>query len=391
MALAQAADAARAPALEPRQIAQRDSLLNHGFELLRKGDRVGALQQFKAAEAIDPGNLLALKQVGYLELENGNLKAAAASFEAARTIAPGDSSLALQLGYIYDRLGQKAQAEQAFRRALDSSDAQVQVKATAAIKTVRLDSRPWYFDLYGSPLYDSRFDNGIAMFQARLAWRPARKVPVALYLGGQVIRDTSSEGGTLPIIFSDDVGLLGLGVEIQPRRSHFNLRTEANVAIPLLNGGTYTYDARADYRAMGSYYNRFEGRLWGPVGLLTFGHSRGERLFNDLNASVGFYSRYDRNGIAYLEDREGLRIGSLGRSDIFAYLKYDVVKDSNRDFYNNLAEGGPGVEFRPDRKVNLGLRVDYLRGSYFGIAREPNPYGPNYNDFRVMLTFGKRF
>jgi tetratricopeptide (TPR) repeat protein len=387
---AQSAEAPREAVLQPQQIRERDSLLNHGFDLLKRGDRTGALNEFKAAQKIDPANLLTLKQIGFLELANGDVKAAIASFEAARAIDPRDCYLALQLGYLYQRQGEHAAAEEAFREAVASPDEKIRTDADSALRNFLHDRRTWYFDLYGSPMYTSRFNDGIAIFQSRLGWKPSPGSPVSFYLGGLVTRDTTSKGGTLPIIFSDDVGLLGFGILLQPRHSHFSFHTEENVAVPLISGGTYNYSARGDFRAIASYYNLFGGKLRGPLGLVTFDRLRGERLFSDIDASSGYYSRYNHNGIFYLQNREGLHLWNMGPSQMSGYLKYFLVKDTHRDFYNNLGEGGGGIEFRPDRKANVGLRFECLRGSYFGIARQPNPYRPNYTDIRVTLLFGFR-
>jgi tetratricopeptide (TPR) repeat protein len=389
--VAQSAGTSGEAVLQSQQIEKRDSLLNRGFDLLKQGDRAGALNQFRAARDLDPANLLTLKQIGFLELENGNLKKAVASFEAAHAIAPHDYYLALQLGYLYQRLDDYAKVEKAFREAAASPDEKIRTDAGNALQNILHERKTWFFDLYGSPMYTSRFHNGIAIVQSRLGWKPSPETPLSLYLGGQVTRDTDSKGGTLPIIFSDDVGLLGLGILLQPKQSHFALRAEENLAVPLIGGGTYNYGARGDFRVIGSYYNFFPGALRGPLDLITLDRLRSERLFSDLDASAGYYSRYHHNGILYLQNREGLRLVSMGSSQLSGYLKYFVVKDTHRDFYNNLAEGGGGIEFRPVKKVNLGLRAEFLRGSYFGIARQPNPYRPNYNDVRVVLVFGKRF
>lgn len=388
---AQSADATKGASLQPQQIKQRDFLLNQGFSLLKQGDRAGALKEFEAARTLDPTDLLTLKQIGFLELANGDLTSAIASFEAANAVDPSDCYIDMQLGYLHQRLGEDAQAVKEFRKARASTDPKMRSDAGAALKSILRERRTWYFDLYGSPMYTSRFNNGIAMVQARLGWKPSADGFLSFYLGGQVTRDTNSKGGTLPIIFSDDVGLVGVGIQLQPRYSHFALRTEENVAIPLISGGNYRYNARGDFRAIGSYYNLFDGKLRGPLGLLTFDHLNGERLFSDLDGSAGYYSRYHQNGILYLQSREGLHLGSVGPSQISGYLKYDVAKDTHHDFYNNLGEGGAGFEFRPDKRANVGLRLEFMRGSYFGIARQPNPYRPNYNDIRVTLVFGNRF
>jgi len=389
MAVAQSAQSPEPTAAAPA-VHDRDTLMNRGYELLKKGDRAGALQQFQAALVVDPTFVPGLTEIGYLKLQDGELQAAAASFEAARALAPRDRAIALQLGYIYDRLGMHKKAEEAFREALDSQDPKVRLDAATALQAVMQANRSWYLDLYASPFYTSRFDNFIGVLEGRLGWKPDADLPLSVYLGGSVTRDSRSQGGTQPIIFSDNVAMSGVGVLWQPRYAHFNVRAEANIAVPLVEGQA-SYKARSDFRAIGSYYNRFDGRLWGPLGLVTLGSVKGERFFSDIDGSLGYYSRYNHNIIAYLQVREGMRMLTIGPSQVFGYLKYNLAKDTHRDFYNNLGEGGAGVELRPNKAINSSLRVEYLHGAYFGIARDPNPYNANYNDFRVTLLFGQRF
>jgi len=55
-------------------------------------------------------------------------------------------------------------------------------------------------------------------------------------------------------------------------------------------------------------------------------------------------------------------------------------------------EAGPGLEWRAGGPLSLSARAEYLRGVYFGIeGRDPNPYGPSYDDFRVVLVLGRRW
>jgi tetratricopeptide (TPR) repeat protein len=369
---------------------RRDQHLNRGYALLREGQREAAQQQFELALGQDPEHVPTLKQLGYLSLEQGNLLAAAASFEAAHRLAPDDFTLALQLGYIYDRLHEPAKAQAAFRAALASPEPQVRLQAATALKNIARAHRAWYFDVFAQPVYLARFSNGIAMVETRLGWRPQRDLPVSFYLGTRLTRDTRSVGGALPIVFSDDVGLFGVGVLLQPKGSHFSAYAEANLAVSLLRRPGVS-DAQSDFRAVAAYFRRWDGRLWGPLGWAGARRLEGERLFSDLDASLGYYSRYHHNVIAYLQMREGVRLPAPRGTQLFAYLKYNLAKDSRRDFYNNLGEGGAGLEFRPSRHHNLGFRLEYLRGAYLGMARDPNPYRPNYNDLRFYVLYGRRF
>ena len=390
---AQAAVAAlRARRAEAKALA-RDAAMNRGYAELRAGNAAAGRRAFEQALAEDPANVTILKQLGYLALQENNVALAAQKFEAARAVAPQDQALALELGYLYERMDRAVQAEEAFVAAAESQDARTRGQAEGALRNLRLTrlSRV-YLDVFASPLYSTRFSNAIAQFQAQLHWRPLVDVPVSFYLGTRITHDSRSRGGQLPAIFSDNAALFGAGVSFRPRRMHFSLFAEANVAINLTQSAVRNRAAEPDYRAGLLYYRRWDGRFYGPLGLLAAVQARGERLFTDVDASLAYYSRYAHNGIAYLQVREGLHVGDWGPSRFWGYSKLNLVKDTNRDFYNNLGEIGAGVEWRPTRELNLSLRPEYLHGIYYGIeGRDANPFRSQYNDFRLTLLFGERF
>ena len=77
---------------------------------------------------------------------------------------------------------------------------------------------------------------------------------------------------------------------------------------------------------------------------------------------------------------------------LFGYWKLSLAKDTNRDFFNNVGDGGGGLEIKLLRKHGISLRGEFLRGVYYGIeGRDPNSFGPNYNDVRILVIFGRRF
>jgi len=378
---------------EAQRLLRRDAFLNRGYARLREGNRAAALEEFRQAQALDPTNTAIRKQIGYLALQEGDLPVAVESFEAARQQEPNDLGVALQLGYLYERLNRPQDAESAFLAAGASDEESTRRSARAALKNLRdTRLRHIYFDVYAGPLYSARFSNGIFDVVGRLHWRPKPSVPASFYLNGRVTHDSRSRGGNLPAVFSDNVGLLGAGVALEARRWHVSLLAEANLAFNLTRTALRNRDTEPDYRVVGYYYRRWESRFAGPLGLLTAGRARGERLFTDYDASLGYYSRYDHNVIGYLQIREGLRLAGWQNSRLLGYAKFNLAKDSNRDFFNNVGEVGAGLEFRPHREVNLGLRLEYLHGIYYGIeGRDTNPFGRQYDDFRVTLLFGRRF
>lgn len=377
-------------AVRARQ-ARRDELLNRGYALLRQGDREGARQNFEAALAEDPENVTILKQLGYMDLEDGDFVGAARYFEAAWEHAPDDYSLALELGYIYARLGEMAKAESAFRGALPSPDPKISRAAGQALANVRAAQRVWFLDIYASPFYTTRFSNFIGFYEVQLHWRPRTDSPFTIYLGHRLTRDTRSEGGELPQIFSDNVALFGPGIRIQPPGWHLSFRAEVNVAVNLVRTPGRP-NSESDFRAILAYYRRWDGNWVGPLGGVTLGQISGERLFTDVDVSVGYYSRFDDNVIGYLQLREGLRLAEVGPSTLAGYWRLNLAKDTNKDFFNNLAEVGVGADLHPFRGSGVILRGEYLRGFYFGIeGPDPNPFGSTYDDFRFMLVFSRRF
>ena len=65
------------------------------------------------------------------------------------------------------------------------------------------------------------------------------------------------------------------------------------------------------------------------------------------------------------------------------------MKDSNGDFYDNVAEVGPEVRVALFRRLpQLQVRATYLRG-FYTIHDSANPYGARYGDLRFFLVWSK--
>lgn len=201
---------------------------------------------------------------------------------------------------------------------------------------------------------------------------------MTLYLGAALTKDSRSTGGNLPAIFSDNFGLVGLGVGAQPGRGWVSVRAEANLAVNLVRSADHPDRTEGDVRVLAAYFRRWEP----PPGA--------GRRFAEVYGSAGYYSRYRDNGIAYAQARAGWRLTAA--APLYGYLRLNLTKDVNRDFYNNVAEIGPGLEWRAGGPLALSARAEYLGGVYLGIeGRDPNPYGPTYDDFRLVLVVGRRW
>lgn len=375
---AQGALAEIATESKPTSIAvRRDALLNEGYADLRQGNRLEARRKFAAALVEDPGRPEIIKQLGYMSVADGDMVDAVKKFEGERRLVPRDYEAALELGYLYDSLHDESGAEASFAAARLSPDARIRDAASSALKNVRARAAPFYVDVYASPYYTSRFSDKVAYFEASAGYKPEPDGPISFYLDSRYTQDTLSRGGVVPEIYSDNYASLSPGIRYQPKGFNASLTADWGLAINLLPTADHPGATEFDGRVVLADYHYWEGP---------------DSLFADVGASAGFYSRYRDNVIGYLQSRGGIKAWDNSRSQLSLYAPVNVYKDTNRDFFNNAVEAGAGLEFQPSTKINLKFRAEYLRGTYMGITgRDPNPYGPHYNDVRLTLIYAGHF
>lgn len=96
-----------------------------------------------------------------------------------------------------------------------------------------------------------------------------------------------------------------------------------------------------------------------------------------------------RNLILYANPSLGFVVleGKLG--SMVAYLGGYAWFDTHKDWWNNLAMGGPGLRYMPFRRIDLAVKAEWLWGGYYGRERvqEPNPYGKTFSDTRITASF----
>ena len=375
----QARSALKALSEEPPSSAavRGESLLNRAYEDLRRDDPAAAREKFQTALREDPGRTLIVKQLGYMSAADGDMEQAAARLEGARRLEPGDHRTALELGYIYDSLHDEDAAERSFAAALASRDPRIRASARRALDGIRGRTDPLYLDIEASAVSSSRFANKILYAEARAGWKPVATGPFSVYAVARGSRDSRSHGGETPEIYSDDAVSLAPGLRLQPKGWNTSLTAEWGVTVNLIRSDERPDRAQTDGRVVLSDY-----RYWrGP-----------RRLFADAGLAAGWYGRYRDNVIGSLRARAGLRLHPAASSSLTVYAPVNFHKDSNRDFYNNIVEAGAGLEFQPRTEVNLSVRGEYLRGWYAGIeGRDPNPYGPRYDEIRVSLVYHAHF
>jgi hypothetical protein len=242
----------------------------------------------------------------------------------------------------------------------------------------------WWTRVYAVPYYDTRWET--TFFQGFLQHgyyltddRMVTAYGFMMYSG-----DARSNGGLAPSIFSDNAVILGVGARVTPLTG-LQLSVQQGIAIDLIQRGS-SATTRGDFRAVATYGNGIYANYlyhqdWRyPV-----------IPFADLYSSFGYYSRY-QDGIGYLQARGGLRLLEVSRTvgDIYGLAGFS--KDTEKEYYNNVAEIGLGARLTPNVNWGLYLAGEYRRGTYLDIAtKTPLPYDSYYSSFRLYLIFDRMF
>lgn len=112
------------------------------------------------------------------------------------------------------------------------------------------------------------------------------------------------------------------------------------------------------------------------------GRSWGELYFQ------GVYSHRDHNNfIPDLTIRQGVRTININGIPLEAYVKARILYDLNSDFWNNLAEGGVGLRYRPSNKFGLVLFSEILEGMYTGRHGEDEAPEKTYTNLLGGFAF----
>jgi tetratricopeptide (TPR) repeat protein len=375
MVIADACPAANGPSNDPAY-----PIRKLAFEANGAGDAREAWRLIRCALAANPKDAVALRQEVYLDLHAGDPEAAREDIKALRNLGESTGQLEAQQGYIDAKAKRYDDARTDFGRAIaladSAGDTKLHEQVMGAIRVLDGDYPSHSFQTSIDAQYLNRFDDGIVDASGRYFQRIGRASPFQVYAGTRLLRDTASEVGPLPQIFSDNALLFGPGIAFQPHGGHYTLSAEANGAYVFYGSKENTAALRSDLRTVAGYYN-----VWRP----------GESRFAfEANGSLGFYSRYQHDAIAYIQPRESFDPIPQSGLRVRLFLQQAVALDTNRDFYNNTFEFIPGIELSVVRVPGVVLRTEYVRGYYLpAAAASVNPYGASYNDFRIRLIFQK--
>lgn len=355
-------------------------LLVRGFDALRKS-AAEALPIFEEIARRDSLNLLARKQLGSIYLNLGRPADALTHFQAAWRIHPTDSTL-LQIAYLYNSLGENGKALALFGSLRVSKDPDVAAVARRAIDILTPsfceERSDWWTRGSGSVYREGRLDDVIALLSLQRGRYLSKGRATSLYGVLTLSADTRSRDGELPVIYSDNYALAGLGFRLQPVRA-WTIDVQEGVAYDIIarQGRKRT---EADFRALTSLGTGY----FAPVDVPARLHAP-FAPFADGFVSFGYYSRYE-DAIGYSQARIGVRALGYRHTALDLYLRGDFTFDTQAIYYNNTAEGSIGARLIPDYRWGINLLVEYHRGTYWV---DP-PYGQLssrwYNSLRLILV-----
>ena len=104
----------------------------------------------------------------------------------------------------------------------------------------------------------------------------------------------------------------------------------------------------------------------------------------DTTADALFMSRFQNDGLLYLQNRAGYA-RRAGGWELQAYANVNATADAKRQYWANFVEIGPGIRIRPPRPDLPVISVGFLRGVY--TVNESNPRRPNFYDVRIGLWY----
>jgi len=389
--------------LEPWQNALRKEL---GYLYLQLGRPKDALPHFEWLAKQDPQDAQSLRQLedlrvtlglsqetreqqvrrhrelGQANLAKSYLPAAAAEFEALHRLDPTDGDAVLQLGYIFNQMKRDDEALRWFRLAGASSNAVISRKAQVAIHNLTQPHRKVITTLWAMPFWSTRFDSAFGYGQIKTEWRNPR-LPFRPYLSMRMIGDSRTRtGGARPQILSDDGVVVAAGLQARLHRNVFVWGEAGNAISGLGERPRGLQRSEPDYRGGIAF-----AMTWGP-GL--FSDERGR--FVETTLDFVYLSRFGHNGIAYAQTKAGYQLPKISGVFQQPFLAVNLVHDVRGDYFNHLAEFGPGYRVGLEKFKSFNVYLAALRGVYTSQGSRMQRTGrPNYWDIRLVFWYAKSF
>jgi tetratricopeptide (TPR) repeat protein len=338
---------------------------------------------FEKATAMDPSNVSVRKQLGYIYNSNKKYDMALQQYTIADSLSPSDTTK-LNMAHALVLLNRKKEAKSIVRQLQKSSSPDIRNRVASQFPESFLSSPSvWWTRIYLAPYYDTRWKTSFYYANLQQGYYLTDDRIFSAYSFLSMSGDVRSKGGLSPVIFSDNAVIVGIGLNTKPFTG-FQFNLQQGVAFDLIKRRTRA-SVMGDFRAVAIYGNgiypsfSLHNDMQFPLSFLA-----------DVYSSLGYYSRY-KNCIWYLQVKTGLRMIEISNSVMDLYLKGALVRDTEKEYYNNQLEGAIGFRIIPDIRWGLYLIGEFNRGYYWNVGTTRNPYDNYYNSFRFFIIYDRTF
>lgn len=332
-----------------------------------------------------PNEIQTLKEAGFAAATQGRCVEAIAYLRRAYEQRP-EPEIAMQLAYLYDQINNKPMAYRYFRLATKSNDHALFLRAENALtdlagQQTKALPAPYFSEFYFNPFTQSRFGLTVKPLIWRAGIEQDNPYQTKEYLFLRRTSDNRSENlGEVSQIYEDNVQITGVGAQITPIKGLPMIGfVEVGEAYDLIYQHRNRW--RGDLRGGLMFYREF-----GPKPTYFDNLTFSTKYYNDWYGDITYFSRYNNNVIGLVRTHQGIRLLQYHSTMINAYITGRVIADTQREFFNNIAEIGPGIAFIPSNHLNVQLRFEQVRGAYLPSVGF-NPYGKYYTNRLVQLLF----
>lgn len=320
-------------------------------------------------------------ELGEKSLQRSYLKDAQRLFSEAWQLNPDDYAVALKLGVVHNLLQQDREAVRWFKLASMSSDPTVSEQALRSYRALAPSQKRVLTTVWAFPFFSQRFGTVFGYGQAKTEFR-LDDLPVRPYLSLRIAGDVRrrSGGAAAPQVLSESSLIAAFGLRA-PLRGGVTLWGEAGQAVSYLaERPQFVPRAGPDYRGGLNWF-----RAKGP----TLGSDE-TGFFQEFNVDAVYISRFDDDVLVYGQYRPGVRLPTWRGLRMQSYFNWNLTADTNRDYWGNYVEAGPGLRIRiPKINPPMNFSLDWVRGIH--LSNRDNPRRPNYFDVRagVWYSFSK--
>lgn len=312
---------------------------------------------------------------GYEYIKQGDNKNAIIVFEKYKLKHPSEIKIYLQLGYLYSNIKDFEKALTNFEFVEENSKNTDEVDNVARsiyyTKELIISNSFKSMNIYFHNFYDTYYNNYISNFITHLNLKVTKNLYTGFYVDvfadsrsktGTIYNDRYLEGGGFfKFKLTESVGLelrAGYVREIDFNKNSFNFK-------PILYAGT---------------------RIGNPLFYLGEKNKGTNYFYFDIY-STALYDYKFRNFFGQLQTKEVLRSMAGEFSYFEFYLSQSVLADSKQLDYNNLAEIGFGVNFKPNSAYFPVLFIETSNKTYFLGSSGKYFEGPLKNTFQFKAGF----